>query len=223
MNAAVASETAETLWTFHILLIMLWRCRNHPKWHTKIRFSLRRYLFLRLRVSFCAVFNMILFLCLLVGVGCFFISRREMFPKLFLYIYFLWTLNFLFHLKVKEVTTEALRSAESTRTNLRRWEESSDLNVYGLQTGRVSFQSNLESCFYFSYCDSLKNCASQFSENCVQTVNDNNSEAQSKFQQVRNIYAVNKDNTLQILALEKGCWVDCKKFRILVSHWSTRE
>ena len=44
MNAGVASETAETLWTFHILLIMLWRCRNHPKWHTKIRFSLR-YLF----------------------------------------------------------------------------------------------------------------------------------------------------------------------------------
>ena len=32
---------------------------------------------------------MILFLCLLVGVGCFFISRREMFPKLFFYIYFL--------------------------------------------------------------------------------------------------------------------------------------
>ena len=73
-------------------------------------------------------------------------------------------------------------------------------------------------CFYFSYCDSLKNCASQFSENCVQTVNDNNSEAQSKFQQVRNIYAVNKDNTLQLLALEKGSWVDCKKFRILGSH-----
>ncbi|XP_073239659.1 kinesin-like protein KIF11 [Porites lutea] len=55
--------------------------------------------------------------------------------------------------KLKEVTTEALKGAESTRTNLR------------------------------SYCDSLKNCASQFSENCVQTVNDNNSEAQSKFQQ----------------------------------------
>ena len=66
--------------------------------------------------------------------GMFFISRREMFPKLFFYIYFLWTLNFLFHLKVKEVTTEALKSAESTRTNLRRWEESSDLKVYGLQS-----------------------------------------------------------------------------------------
>ena len=61
-------------------------------------------------------------------------------------------------------------------------------------------------CFYFSYCDSLKNCASQFSENCVQTVNDNNSEAQSKFQKVWNIYAFNKDNTLQLLSLEKGSW-----------------
>ena len=61
-------------------------------------------------------------------------------------------------------------------------------------------------CFYFSYCDSLKNCASQFSENCVQTVNDNNSEAQSKFQKVWNIYAFNKDNTLQLLSLEKGNW-----------------
>lgn len=78
---------------------------------------------------------------------------------------------------------------------------------------RVSFQSNLESCFYFSYCDSLKNCASQFSENCVQTVNDNNSEAQSKFQQVRNTYAVNKDNTLQLLALEKGSWGRLQKIQ----------
>ena len=119
---------------------------------------------------------------------------------------FLWILNFLFHWKLKEVTTEALKGAESTRTSLRRWEESSDLKVYVLQTGKVSFQSNLESYFYFSYCDSLKNCASQFSENCVQTVNDNNSEAQSKFQKVWNIYAFNKDNTLQLLSLEKGSW-----------------
>ena len=118
-------------------------------------------------------------------MGCF--LSPEMFPKLFFINMFLWILNFLFHWKLKEVTTEALNGAESTRTNLRRWEESSDLKVYVLQTGKVSFQSNLESCFYFSYCDSLKNCASQFSENCVQTVNDNNSEAQSKFQKVWNI------------------------------------
>lgn len=59
-------------------------------------------------------------------MGCF--LSPEMFPKFFfIYICFYeYSDNFLFYLKLKEVTTEALKGAESTRTNLRRLEESSD-------------------------------------------------------------------------------------------------
>ena len=38
--------------------------------------------------------------------------------------------------------------------------------------------------FYFSYCDSLRNCASQFSESCEHAVNDNVIQAQKSFKQV---------------------------------------
>jgi len=55
--------------------------------------------------------------------------------------------------KVTEVTSIARQNAETANTNLR------------------------------SYCDSLKNCASQFSDNCSQTVVNNTAEAQKSFKQ----------------------------------------
>lgn len=59
--------------------------------------------------------------------GMFFISRDVSKVFFFIYICFYeYSDNFLFYLKLKEVTTEALKGAESTRTNLRRLEESSD-------------------------------------------------------------------------------------------------
>ncbi|RMX41272.1 hypothetical protein pdam_00012372, partial [Pocillopora damicornis] len=55
--------------------------------------------------------------------------------------------------KVTEVTSEARKQVESANTNLR------------------------------SYCDSLRNCASQFSESCEHAVNDNVIQAQKSFKQ----------------------------------------
>lgn len=55
--------------------------------------------------------------------------------------------------KVTEVTSEARKQVESANTNLR------------------------------SYCDSLRNCASQFSESCEHAVNDNVIQAQESFKQ----------------------------------------
>lgn len=56
--------------------------------------------------------------------------------------------------KVTEVTSTARQNAETANTNLR------------------------------SYCDSLKNCASQFSDNCTQTAINNTTEAQGSSKQV---------------------------------------
>lgn len=126
MNAVVASGTAETLWTFHILLTMPWRCRNHPTWQTKIGFSLRRYFFYGDIFYFERFLTWFLFSVYWSEGDVFYLPKRDV-SKVIIYIYlFLWILNFLFHLKLKEVTTEALKGAESTRKNLRRLEESSD-------------------------------------------------------------------------------------------------
>ncbi|KAL9983099.1 hypothetical protein ACROYT_G005228 [Oculina patagonica] len=57
--------------------------------------------------------------------------------------------------KVTDVTSAAQKSAETSNTNLR------------------------------SYCDSLKSCALQFSDNCTQTVNNNTVEAQKSFKQAK--------------------------------------
>lgn len=51
---------------------------------------------------------------------------------------------------------------------------------------KVNFAFLISHCIFydFSYCDSLRNCASQFSESCEHAVNDNVIQAQKSFKQV---------------------------------------
>ena len=61
----------------------------------------------------------------------------------------------------------------------------------------------LITCFYdFSYCDSLKSCALQFSGNCAQTVHNNTVEAKKSFKQVFELQCFKSHRLLANVCIE---------------------